>query len=47
MGNFVRQQLMAKYLMNGDLHGCIEVQTASMQIGVLKPWNYQLGWQRV
>jgi len=43
MGNFVRQQLMAKYLMNGDLHGCIQVETAAMQIGVCMPWHYFLG----
>jgi hypothetical protein len=35
------------FWVNGDLYGCIELEPAAMFIGVFKPWDYHLGWQRV
>jgi hypothetical protein len=35
------------FWVNGDLYECIELEPASIQIGVFKPWDYHLGWQRV
>jgi hypothetical protein len=35
------------FWVNGDLYECVEMEPGSIQIGVFKPWDYHLGWQRV